>query len=53
MTPDTTLAVASRHLTRDELALFWTIDRSEIHTHIYQVTHGRLQLIPSYFDVPG
>lgn len=43
----------SRHLTRDEIDLIWTIDRSEVHHHIYTVVEGRLLLVPAYFDVPG
>ena len=42
-----------RRLTRDEIELIWTIDRSEIHTHIYEVREGQLVRTPKYFEVPG
>jgi GNAT superfamily N-acetyltransferase len=45
--------VAIRPLTRNEIDLIWTIDRSEVHHHIYRNVDGRLTLVPSYFDVPG
>lgn len=43
----------SRQLTRDEIDLIWTIDRSEVHSHVYRVVDGRLLLVPAYFEVPG
>jgi predicted N-acetyltransferase YhbS len=45
--------VASRALTRREIDLIWTIDRSEVHDHIYKVVEGRLILVPAYFEIPG
>jgi GNAT superfamily N-acetyltransferase len=45
--------VATRALTRDEIDLIWTIDRSEVHHHIFKVVDARLTLVPSYFEVPG
>jgi GNAT superfamily N-acetyltransferase len=45
--------VATRALTRDEIELIWTIDRSEVHHHIFKVVEGRLTLVPAYFEVPG
>jgi GNAT superfamily N-acetyltransferase len=45
--------VASRALTRDEIDLIWTIDRSEVHHRIYKVVDGRLVLVDAYFEIPG
>ena len=45
--------MASRALTRHEIDLIWTIDRSEVHDHIYKVVEGRLILVPAYFEIPG
>jgi hypothetical protein len=45
--------VAIRGLTRNEIDLIWTIDRSEVHHHIYRNVDGRLTLVPAYFDIPG
>jgi predicted N-acetyltransferase YhbS len=42
-----------RPLTRDEVELIWTIDRSEVHHHIYQLRGGQLVRTPRYFEVPG
>ncbi len=42
-----------RRLTRDEIELIWTIDRSEIHSHIYELREGQLVRAPKYFEVPG
>src|SRR5437016_3577064 len=42
-----------RLLTRDEVELIWTIDRSEVHHHIYELHGGELVRRPSYFEVPG
>jgi len=36
-----------RLLTRDEVELIWTIDRSEIHTHIYKLSEGQLVRTPT------
>ena len=45
--------MAIRALTRNEIDLIWTIDRSEVHHHIYRNVDGRLILVPAYFDIPG
>ena len=42
-----------RPLTRDEVELIWTIDRSEVHHHIYELREGELVRVPNYFEVPG
>jgi GNAT superfamily N-acetyltransferase len=42
-----------RLLTRDEVELIWTIDRSEVHHHIYELREGRLVRTPRYFEIPG
>src|SRR5256885_9634124 len=42
-----------RLLRRDEVELIWTIDRSEVHHHIYEVHGGQLVRTPNYFEVPG
>ncbi len=42
-----------RLLTRDEVELIWTIDRSEVHHHIYELRKGQLVRTPKYFDIPG
>ena len=42
-----------RLLTRDEVELIWTIDRSEVHHYTYELREGELVLVPNYFEVPG
>jgi predicted N-acetyltransferase YhbS len=42
-----------RPLTRDEVELIWTIDRSEVHHHVYEVHDGQLVRVPKYFEIPG
>jgi predicted N-acetyltransferase YhbS len=42
-----------RPLTRDETVIIWTIDRSEVHHHVYHVQHGELVLTSAYFSIPG
>jgi predicted N-acetyltransferase YhbS len=42
-----------RLLTRDEVELIWTIDRSEVHHHTYELRRGRLVRTPNYFEIPG
>jgi predicted N-acetyltransferase YhbS len=42
-----------RLLTRDEIELIWTIDRSEVHHHTYELREGQLVRVPNYFEVPG
>jgi predicted N-acetyltransferase YhbS len=42
-----------RPLTRDEVELIWTIDRSEVHHHIYELHGGQLVRTPKYFEIPG
>lgn len=41
-----------RLLTRDEVVLMWTIDRSEVHHYTYEVREGALVRVPNYFEVP-
>ncbi len=43
----------TRLLARDEIETIWTIDRSEVHHHVYRVQHGELVLTPAYFNIPG
>lgn len=45
--------MVTRDLTRDEIDLVWTIDRSEVNHHIFKVVDGRLTLVPAYFEIPG
>jgi predicted N-acetyltransferase YhbS len=42
-----------RRLTRDEIELIWTIDRSEVHHHVYELRRGQLVRTPRYADIPG
>lgn len=42
-----------RPLARDEVELIWTIDRSEVHHHTYELRGGRLVRTPNYFEIPG
>ncbi|TML04722.1 MAG: GNAT family N-acetyltransferase [Actinobacteria bacterium] len=42
-----------RLLARDEVELIWTLDRSEVHHHTYEVHGGQLVRRPKYFEVPG
>jgi predicted N-acetyltransferase YhbS len=42
-----------RLLTRDEVELIWTIDRSEVHHNVYELHGGQLVRTPNYFKVPG
>jgi predicted N-acetyltransferase YhbS len=42
-----------RLLTRDEVELVWTIDRSEVHHHTYEVRDSELVRVPNYFEIPG
>jgi len=42
-----------RQLARDEIETIWTIDRSEVHHHIYQMHGDQLVLTPAYFEAPG
>ena len=42
-----------RLLTRDEVELLWTIDRSELHHSTYELRVGELVRVPNYFEVPG
>jgi predicted N-acetyltransferase YhbS len=42
-----------RLLTRDEVELIWTIDRSEVHHHTYEVHGGQLVRTPKYLEIPG
>ena len=45
--------VETRLLTRDEVELIWTIDRSEVHHHTYKVREGPTVRVPNYFEVLG
>jgi GNAT superfamily N-acetyltransferase len=45
--------VEMRLLTRDEVELTWTIDRSEVHHHIYELRGGHLLRTPLCFEIPG
>ena len=31
----------------------WTIDRSEVHHHTYELRRGQLARVPHYFEIPG
>jgi predicted N-acetyltransferase YhbS len=42
-----------RELRRDEVALVWSIDRSEVIDGVYQHEQGQLVLRPGRHDVPG
>jgi GNAT superfamily N-acetyltransferase len=42
-----------RLLTRNEVELLWTIDRSEVHHYTYELREGELVRVPNYFEVPG
>jgi GNAT superfamily N-acetyltransferase len=42
-----------RLVTRNEVELIWTIDRSEVHHHIYELHGGQLVRTPKYFEIPG
>jgi GNAT superfamily N-acetyltransferase len=42
-----------RRLRRDEVELVWTIDRSEVHHHIYELRAGQLVRTAKYFEIPG
>jgi GNAT superfamily N-acetyltransferase len=42
-----------RRLTRDEVELIWTIDRSEVHHHTYELREGQLVRRPNYFEITG
>jgi predicted N-acetyltransferase YhbS len=42
-----------RPLTRDEVELIWTIDRSEVHHYTYELRESVLVRVPNYFEVPG
>jgi len=49
MTP----TVETRDLDREDIDFIWTIDRSEVHHHIFKVSEGRLTLVPAFFEIPG
>ena len=42
-----------RKLTRDEVALIWTIDRAEVIDNVYYHEGGRLVLKPEHYDMKG
>src|SRR5579862_2438554 len=43
--------IVERTLLRDEIALVWTIDRSEVVETVYQLVNGNLVLKPEHHDV--
>ena len=45
--------IAERSLLRDEIALLWTIDRSEVIENVYKLENGNLVLHPEHHDVRG
>ena len=45
--------IVERALLRDEIALVWTIDRSEVVETVYQLKSGNLVLHPEHHDVRG
>jgi predicted N-acetyltransferase YhbS len=47
------MAITERELTRAEIGLIWSIDRSEVIDNIYVLRDGRLVLKPDYFDMLG
>src|SRR3954454_25299625 len=49
MTP----ALETRDLAREEIELIWTIDRSEVHHHIFEVRDGQLTRVPAFLEIPG
>ena len=46
-------ALLERMLQRDEIALVWTIDRSEVIHNMYHLQNGALVLRPEFHDVRG
>lgn len=42
-----------RLLKREEVQLIWTIDRSEVHHHIYELRRGQLVRTTKHFEIPG
>jgi GNAT superfamily N-acetyltransferase len=42
-----------RLLARDEVEQIWSIDRSEVHHHIYELRDNQLVLTPAYFEARG
>ena len=45
--------IVERTLLRDEIALVWTIDRTEVVETVYQLKNGNLVLQPEHHDVRG
>ena len=45
--------IVERALLRDEIALVWTIDRSEVVESVYRLENGNLVLHPEHYDVRG
>lgn len=43
-------AMLTRLLSREEIPLIWTIDRSEVIENVYGLEDGVLVLRPNYFD---
>ena len=46
-------AMLTRLLSREEIPLIWTIDRSEVIENVYGLEDGVLVLRPNYFDARG
>lgn len=42
-----------RRLTRDEVELLWTVDRSEVHEDVYEVRAGALVRVPRHLEIAG
>ncbi len=45
--------LASRHLSRDEIAQVWSIDRSEVSDSVYYLENGSLVLKSEHHDLKG
>ena len=45
--------ISERNLRRDEIALIWSLDRSEIIEHVCYVEAGALALKPEHYDMRG
>ena len=47
------MALSERQLKRDEVALVWTIDRTELIENVYHLIDGVLELRPERYDMKG
>ncbi len=45
--------LTTRKLSRDEVELLWTIDRSEVIEAVYYLENGKLTLKPEHYDMHG